>query len=96
MWKAKLKNGEIVSELTHVWTNVKNDVVELLLLTPNQQTITLPKNMKKYVQFKTASSDLCSKNVEIESRTIGFSLGKNIIKVRVNEKTNNISIEVSE
>jgi len=96
MWKAKLKNGEIVSELTHKWPHVKNEVAELLLLTKDQQVITLPKNMDKYFQSITASSDLFSKNVEIESRTIGFSLGNNTIKIRVNEKNNNISIEVEQ
>lgn len=96
MWKAKLKNGEIVSELTHDWTDIKNDVIELILLTKNQQVITLPKNMEKYFQSKTASADLGgNKNIEIESRTIGFFLGNSLIKIRVNEKTNNISVEIT-
>jgi len=93
MWKAKLKNNEIVSELTHQWTNIKDQVCELLLITKNQQIITLPPNMDKYIQFKTASAIMGSNNIEIESRTIGYHLGNNIVTIKVNEKTNNISVE---
>ena len=50
--------------------------------------------MEEYIQAKTASVDLGGNNIEIESRYVGFSLGNNIVKVRVNEKTKNISIEV--
>ena len=50
--------------------------------------------MEKYTQGKTASSFIGSKNIEIESRYIGF-IYKNIeIKIRIDEKTNNISVDV--
>jgi hypothetical protein len=48
----------------------------------------------EYVQGKTASAFLNSDKIKIESRYIGIVLGNNIVKVRVNEKTNDISIEV--
>jgi len=95
MWKAKLKNGSEVSELSgEKWTNIEHDVSELAIFTPQNTVIFLPKNMDKYIQFKTASAEVGKKNVMIESRTIGFVLGNNIIRVRVNEKTGNINLEV--
>lgn len=90
------KDNKEVSELRTRWPDIENNVKELLLITNSNQIITLPKNMEKYVQAITCSADLSSgaKNVQIESRYIGFSLGKNIVKIRVNEKSNNISVEV--
>lgn len=94
MWKARLRDGREVSELNTQWETIKSDVVELLLLTPSNQTIYLPKNMEAYVQFKTASAELGNnRNVQIESRVIGFKKGNNVVKIRVNEKTSNINIE---
>lgn len=92
MWKAKTKDGREVSELNTKWEDVKNNISEFLLV-KNNQTIYLPKNMK-YVQFKTASAELGSNNIQVESRTIGFCLGNNVVKIRVDEKTNNINVEI--
>jgi hypothetical protein len=94
IWKAKTKDGKEISELNTKWDEVKDNVSELLMITNDNRTIYLPKNAEKYVQFKTAGMMLGSKNVEIESRTIGLSLGSNMVQVRVDEKTNNITIEV--
>jgi hypothetical protein len=94
IWKAKTKDGKEVSEIDTKWEGIKDNVSELLMITNSNQIIYLPKKMEKYIQFKTASAALGSKNVEIESRVIGCSVGNTIVKVRVNEKTNNITIEV--
>ena len=94
MWKAKLKDGKEVSELNTKWDDIKGNIAELLLLTQTNQTIYLPKGMDDYIQFKTASAELNSNStIQIESRTIGYKKGSNIVKVRVNEKNNNITIE---
>jgi hypothetical protein len=94
MWKAKLNDGREVSELNTKWEDVKENVVELLLITNDNKIIYLPKNMKGYTQFKSASAELGSKGIQIESRVVGCKVGNNIIKIRVDEKTNNIKIEV--
>jgi hypothetical protein len=94
MWKAKTKDGQEVSELSKGWSEVEDNVTELLLITNQNQIIYLPKNMEKYVQFKTGSADIGSDHVQIESRSIGFRLGRNIVLIRVDEKTNNIRVEV--
>jgi len=94
MWKAKLKDKSEVSELTSKWDDVKDNIEELLLITPKGQIIYLPKNMGKYIQFKSASSEMGRNNIEIESRCVGFEVGGKIVKIRVNEKTNNITVEV--
>lgn len=96
MWKAKTKDNQEVSELNTKWNDVQDNIQELLLQTTKGQVIYLPKKMDKYVQFKSASSELGRNNVEIESRVIGFKIGNNIVKIRVNEKTNNITIEVEQ
>lgn len=94
MWKAKLKDGQEVSEINTKWSDISQNVTELLLVTKNNQIITLPRNMSEYIQAKTASAEMGSNNVQIESRYVGFKLGNNTVRIRVNEKTNNISIEV--
>jgi len=94
LWKARTKEGKEVSELEHKWNDIENDISELILITNSHQTIKLPKNMEKYFQAKTASAELGADNIEIESRYIGFKLGNNTVIIRVNEKTNNISVEV--
>lgn len=94
MWKAKTKDGKETNELNAKWNDVKDNIAELLLVTKNGQVIYLPKNMESYIQYKTASAELGSKNIEIESRTIGFKLGNNMVKIRINEKTSNINLEI--
>lgn len=94
MWKAKTKDGKEVSEQDNSWADVKDNISELFLITKEDKIITLPKNMESYVQFKSASANLGSSNINIESRTIGFKLGNNIVKIRVDEKTGNINLEI--
>jgi hypothetical protein len=91
-WEAIGKNGGEITEEDINWDLVKNKVIKLSL-NNNGQIITLPHHME-YVQGKTASAFLNSDKIKIESRYIGITLGNNIVKVRVNEETNDISIEV--
>ena len=92
-WRAITSDGNVYAEPGSTnWGEIESDVTELELHI-GDQTISLPKNMK-YTQAKTASADFNGKNVQIESRYIAFKLGNNIVRVRVDEKTNNISIEV--
>lgn len=95
MWKAKTKNGKEVSELNTKWEDTKDNISELLLVTKNNQIINLPKNMDSYIQFKSAMAELgINKGVQIESRVIGFVIRDTKVLIRVNEKNNNINIEV--
>lgn len=94
IWKAKTKDGKEVSEIDDKWTDVENSVTDLIMITDSHQIIQLPKNMEKYIQAKTASAELGSNDIQIESRYIGFKLGNNIVRIRVDEKTQNISVEV--
>jgi len=95
MWKAKTKDDREVSELNTKWTDVKDNIKDLLLIANDNRIIYLPKNMESYVQFKTASAEIGNaKTASIEARVIGFKLGNNIVKIRVDEKTNNINVEV--
>ena len=89
-WHAKTKDGNEFSEDNKKWDDIKSEVVELKLEN-NGQIISLPKNMEEYIQAKSASSILGSGQIEIESRYIAFKLGNNIVRIRVDEKTNNIS-----
>jgi len=94
-WKAKLKDNSSVEEdlVTPNWTQVKKDVISLEL-DNNGQIIQLPSNMPEYIQGKTASANLINGECTLESRYIGFSLGNNIVKIRINEHSNNINIEI--
>jgi len=91
-WEAIDKEGRYINEDDLNWELVK-DKIQSLQLNNNGQVITLPSNME-YIQGKTASAMLGSDQIQVESRYVGLFLGNNIIKVRVDEKTNNISIEV--
>jgi hypothetical protein len=93
MWKAKTKDGKEVSELNTAWGDIKDNISELLLLTEKNQVICLPKNLD-YIQYKTASANLGGGSVQVESRTIGFKVGDKTVKVIVDEKTQNIRIEL--
>ena len=95
MWKIKTKDGKEFSELNTQWNDVKDNIAEMVLITKDGRTIYLPKNMEKYIQFKTASAEIGKNDVQIESRSIGFQLGNNIVKIRVNEKNGNIVIEAN-
>tara|TARA_R110000824_G_scaffold148242_3_gene317866 strand:- start:51610 stop:51906 length:297 start_codon:yes stop_codon:yes gene_type:complete len=95
----KKKDGQLIMELPpkdgqSSWDKHKDELTGLELHIDGQ-IITLPDNME-YIQGKTASCSLGDSNaqVEIESRYIGVILGNNIIKVRVDEKTKNIKIEI--
>ena len=92
MWKAKLKNGEEVSELTRPWNDVKTQICELLYMN-GQQVISLPPNQAEYIQFKTASSVMGANNIEIESQTIGFKIDNKTFKIKIDKKTSNITLE---
>ena len=94
LWKARTKDNKMVTEHDAKWIDVQDDISILSMITNDGKYIFLPRDMEKYVQFKTASADLNGKNVQIESRTIGFELGNNTIKIRVHEESGNISIEV--
>jgi hypothetical protein len=95
MWKAKLKDGKEVSELNTKWNEVENDVTELMLITKDNKTICLPRGLK-YYQSKTGSCEMNGNNIQIESRNLGFIIGSNMIKIKVNEKTGNINVEIEE
>ncbi len=90
-WTGRTQFGS-VDEETHKWNDIKNDLIELSFINGNQ-TISLPKNME-YIQGKTASAFIGGNNCEIESRYIGYKTGNTIHKIRINEKTSNITIEI--
>jgi len=96
-WKIRTKDGRELSELDGIkWKDIKDNISELIMSTNDGKFIFLPKNMPKYLQAKTASADLGGNgNVTIESRFIGFKYKDVTIVVRVNEKNNNITIEVT-
>ena len=96
-WEVKTKDGKIIDEFHgETWRDIKNEVAELSLILDcdKDKRLTLPPNMDSYIQGKTASADLNGANIQIESRYIAFKLGNNTVRVRVNEKTQNISVEI--
>ena len=93
IWKVRTKNGEERSELNATWGEVKDDISEMIFITNDNKTIKLPKNMEEYIQATTASVEIGTNNVEIESRYVGFSQNGIQVIIRVDEKTNNISVE---
>jgi len=94
-WIVETKNGNIYTETgSKSWDDIDQDDIKKVQFDNNGQIISLPENMEEYIQAKTASADLGSNNIQIESRYLAFKMGNNIVRIRVDEKTNNISIEV--
>lgn len=91
-WLGRDKQGNIIYESNCSWKNAK-DNLSALSFDNNGQTIMLPENLS-YVQGKSASANIGSGEVTVESRFIGFLLGNNIVKIRIDEKSNNIRIEI--
>lgn len=91
-WVGKTNSGNTVKESETTWDAVKKDLVALSL-DNNGQIITLPENLS-YVQGKTASGSF-NGDIQIHSRYLGFVLGNNTVVVRIDEKTNNIKIEIN-
>ena len=93
-WKATLENGETASEFNgDKWDDIVYKVKSLELVTENG-SIKLPEGMQ-YIQAKTCSADLFSGKYEIESRYIGFTKGDFKFLIRINENTNDITVETN-
>lgn len=91
-WEATAENGDFVTEDDLNWELVKNKV-KSLALNNNGQMIKLPDNCE-YIQGKTASATIGSNKIDVESRFVGVIKNNLKIIVRVDEKTNNIIIEI--
>ena len=91
-WEATAENGDFVTEEDLNWELVKNKV-KSLALNNNGQMIKLPDNCE-YIQGKTASATIGSNKIDVESRFVGVIKNNLKIIVRVDEKTNNIIIEI--
>ena len=92
-WKAVLASGNTVveSDRPNEWDMIQDQVIELEMFVDGR-TISLPKIADKYIQGKSAVGNFYGQ-CEVISRYIGFVSRNTMVKVRVDEKTNNISIE---
>ena len=93
-WVAIDWDGTLIDENMVNWDKVKGHIKQLWLEIDGRK-ISLPPDMPQYIQGKTASAFIGSDKVTIESRFIGFVKNNVEFKLRVDEKTNNISIEVT-
>lgn len=94
-WQGETKDNEIITEKSgKSWEEYRKKLKSLELVLEDGRTIALPNN-KEYIQAKTASANLTSGESKIESRYIGFKENGKIIIVRVDEKTNNINVEIT-
>lgn len=92
MWEAVLKDGSIVAESTHKWTQIKNDI-ESLSFDYNGTTVNLPPS-NEFIQYKSASASLMGGKAEIESQTVGFKVGENKVLLRFDFKSKKVNILV--
>ena len=93
-WSVCTKQGELFTEGDIAWQEICDDI-QSLELEIDGQMIALPDDAQKYIQGKTASITLGNGEVEIESRYVGFTLGNKVIIIRVDEKSKNISVEIT-
>lgn len=92
-WMAQMNDGTEIKEGDLPWKDVRENVVGLTFVLDSGQRISLPPNMPKYLQAKTASADIGTGDIEVESRYLGFEIGNNTVIIRINELTGNITIE---
>jgi hypothetical protein len=92
-WQGHTKDNKLINEKSgEKWTSANLKSLQLVL-EDIKQTISLPENLE-YIQSKTASADMSTGKCDIESRNIGFKLGSNIVMIKVDEKTSNITIAI--
>ena len=92
-WEATLKDGRVVNALDGTkWDDICSNVKSLRYVVTGKFSIKLPENLS-YVQATTCSADMLSGCCEIESRYIGYIEDGKKTLVRINEKTNEITIE---
>ena len=95
-WFGVTKDGYFTDESFQSWEEVKEKMDSLgMWTTKSPRVIKLPPNLGD-VQGKTARANLSSGEVQLESRYIGFFLGNNLVKIRIDEKTGDINVEVVE
>ena len=96
-WIAKLLNGQIITEKTHPWPPNGEGIISLaFMMESNGTEIKLPDGMPQYVQAKSACADLGSHQTTVLSRYIGFIIGNKVVRIRINESTGDISVELGE
>jgi len=92
-WEATLANGKKVNALDWTkWDDICSDVKSLRYVVTGKFSIKLPENLS-YFQATTCSANLVSGECEIESRYIGYIENGKKTLFRINEKTNEITIE---
>jgi len=94
-WRGTTKDDKFVTEAQGaVWAKEHDNLQTVeLVLEDKDQVIKLPKGLE-YVQAKTCGANLSTGECQIESRYVGFKLGNNTVRIRVNEKTSDITVEV--
>ena len=93
-WEVEYKNGLILNESNHSWHSIsKNNIVRLTLYYDGRQWDIDGK--KDYYQKKLGSAiPGRSGSFRIESRSIGYYEGNDIILFTVNEFTGRMKVEV--
>jgi len=96
MWIATLDDGTVVREGDRQWGMISGRVVGLSLVS-NGRKFTLPSHQPGYMQAKTASAPLTGGEAVVESRWVAWRTASgSVFKLRVNEKTGDVSIEQAE
>lgn len=95
-WYAIFENGEVFREGKHDWSAVvgcMEDVVRVGLV-KNSQIFTLPPGHREYIQAKSASAILGGGEIEVLSQYVGYRDGDQVIRLRVSEKTHDVTLEI--
>ena len=93
MWSADLNDGTRATERTHKWAEVKGRIVSLSYHY-HGVPVSLPLGQSDYTFFRTASADIGSPRVTVESSTISCRTADGaVIRIKFNEKSKSISLE---
>jgi hypothetical protein len=92
-WIAILNDNSKIKEDEKQWNEIQEEV-KYLYFDYNGQKVLPPENCHPYQQATTASAPLGGGEITVESRYITCTIGNNTMRIRVDENSNQISIEV--
>ena len=91
-----MDGGALITERDVNWSEIDVSAVRRLALCFDGRVYALPEGPRRYVQGKTASVPMEGGDITIESRYIGFRHGNHEYCLRVDEYTNDVSVEIKE
>jgi len=95
-WFAGLADGLFLKEGEDDWDDVVEQMGKVVTvgLVKDGRIFSLPPGHREYIQAKSATAVLGSNEVQVLSRYVGYRQGSQVIRIRVMEDTNDVTLEI--